>query len=75
MSRVHDALRRAELGGLLPQEEPPPIPADLAPPAAPPEPHAAADGVNGVNGMNGLNGVATSTAPLRLNIQRPTLNA
>src|SRR6516162_3024707 len=59
MSRVHDALRRAELGGMMPPEEPPSVPAEVEPVAAELRPP---DG--------GLNGAATAAtmAPLRLNI-------
>src|ERR1039457_6953457 len=59
MSRVHDALRRAEMGGMMPPEEPPvvadevgPLSPDLRPPEGP---------VNGVM-------AAASGGPLRLNI-------
>ena len=31
MSRVHDALRRAELGGMMPPDEPPVVAADVMP--------------------------------------------
>ena len=30
MSRVHDALRRAEMGGMMPPEEPPEVPDEVA---------------------------------------------
>lgn len=57
MSRVHDALRRAEMAGMMPPEEPPVMPAeavpvspDLRPPDVP------------------VNGAAAAVAPLRLNI-------
>jgi protein-tyrosine kinase len=57
MSRVHDALRRAEMTGMMPPEEPPMVPAeavpvspDLRPPDVP------------------VNGAAAAVAPLRLNI-------
>jgi len=59
MSRVHDALRRAELGGLLPADEPPPLEVPL-PPAAEPYPSEVIDGLNGA--------AAVPSAPLRLNI-------
>jgi len=52
------------MGGLLPPDEPPVIPAEVAPATAAPEPHAAMDGVNGTNG----NGALAPAAPLRLNI-------
>jgi protein-tyrosine kinase len=58
MSRVHDALRRAEMGGMMPPEEPPEVQADAAPvnpDLRPPE------------GLNGT-GAAAATAPLRLSI-------
>jgi protein-tyrosine kinase len=56
MSRVHDALRRAEMGGLMPPEEPPVVHDGAeAPPELPP-----------VNGAR--DGVAAATAPMRLNI-------
>jgi protein-tyrosine kinase len=57
MSRVHDALRRAEMTGMMPPEEPPMVPTeavpvspDLRPPDVP------------------VNGAAAAVAPLRLNI-------
>ncbi len=59
MSRVHDALRRAEMGGMIPPEEPPAVPAEVAqvnPDLRPPE--------GPVNGAGG----ATPAGPLRLNI-------
>ncbi len=64
MSRVHDALRRAELGGMMPPEEPPVVPAEVMPvnpDLRPPE--------TGLNGA-ALNGgaAAAAMAPLRLNI-------
>jgi protein-tyrosine kinase len=64
MSRVHDALRRAELGGMMPPEEPPVVPAEVMPvnpDLRPPE--------TGLNGA-ALNGgaAAAAVAPLRLNI-------
>ena len=60
MSRVHDALRRAEMGGMMPPEEPSVIPADVAPVS--PDLHAPEPQVNGT-------ATATApTAPLRLNI-------
>ncbi len=64
MSRVHDALRRAELGGMMPPDEPPVVAADVMPvnpDLRPPE--------TGLNGA-ALNGSATAAAmaPLRLNI-------
>ena len=65
MSRVHDALRRAELGGLMPPEQPPVRPADDAPPPVS-DLHPPSEG----NGTHGLLGAATAPAgPLRLNIQ------
>ena len=64
MSRVHDALRRAEMGGMMPPDEPPVVAADVMPvnpDLRPPE--------TGLNGA-ALNGSATAAAmaPLRLNI-------
>ena len=35
MSRVHDALRRAEMGGMMPPEEPPVVASDMATPVTP----------------------------------------
>lgn len=71
MSRVHDALRRAEMGGLPPRDEPPVISPEAAPPVEEaPELYAAADGVNG----HGTNGSVMSGAPLRLNIHPSMLN-
>jgi protein-tyrosine kinase len=57
MSRVHDALRRAEMGGMMPPEEPPVLPADVipvSPDLRPPD--------------SPVNGAAAATAPLRLNL-------
>jgi receptor protein-tyrosine kinase len=67
MSRVHDALRRAELGGLMPAEETPvPPPADAVAPA---ELYPAEAGA-----VHGANGTAAAPAPpLRLNIQPKVL--
>src|ERR1039457_589278 len=59
MSRVHDALRRAEMGGMMPPEEPPAAPAEVAqvnPDLRPPE--------GPVNGA----AAAAPAGPLRLNI-------
>src|ERR1039457_3197431 len=59
MSRVHDALRRAEMGGMMPPEEPvvpseaAPVSPDLRPPEGP---------------GNGVAAAAPAMAPLRLNI-------
>jgi protein-tyrosine kinase len=66
MSRVHDALRRAEMGGLLPADEPPVLPADTVTPAGAELPPPA----DGLNGLHGAVGTAPApAAPLRLNIQ------
>jgi protein-tyrosine kinase len=57
MSRVHDALRRAEMAGMMPPEEPPVMPAEavpVSPDLRPPDVPA--------------NGAAAAVAPLRLNI-------
>ena len=51
MSRVHDALRRAEMGGMMPPEEPPAVAAEVVPVSPdlrPPD--------------SGLNGTATAPA-------------
>src|ERR1022692_5155224 len=61
MSRVHDALRRAEMGGMMPPEEPSVDPAEsvpVNPDLRPPD--------------GGVNGAATAApaGPLRLNIDR-----
>src|SRR5450759_899502 len=59
MSRVHDALRRAEMGRMMPPEEPPELPDEvvpLSPDLRPPD--------GGVNGAAS----AASVGPLRLNI-------
>jgi len=70
MSRVHDALRRAEMGGLLPSAAEAPVepPGATIPP--PPEFHYAPS--------DGLNGAASSpsmaSAPTRLNLQTTLLN-
>jgi receptor protein-tyrosine kinase len=61
MSRVHDALRRAELGGLMPAEEPP---APIENLAANPDFHPAENGHDAAAGP----GTGTATAPMRLNI-------
>src|SRR6516165_144959 len=68
MSRVHDALRRAEMGGMMPPDEPPvvaevvtPGNPDLRPPDVP------------VNGAAAAAAAAPS-APLRLNIHPGMLN-
>ncbi|HXK01407.1 MAG TPA: CpsD/CapB family tyrosine-protein kinase [Verrucomicrobiae bacterium] len=55
MSRVHDALRRAEMGGLLPSDEVPVTPDGTANPE-----FSAADGAH--------NGQSAQSAPMRLNI-------
>ena len=61
MSRVHDALRRAEMGGMMPPEEPlvPPVEAivPVSPSLRPPEIQ-----------VNGSAATSATTAPLRLNI-------
>ena len=72
MSRVHDALRRAELGGLLQPEEPPVMPAMPEAPVTPAEPpqstvpppefHVTEDGVNGAAASMMAN------SPTRLNL-------
>lgn len=72
MSRVHDALRRAELGGLLQPEEPPVMPAMPAAPVTPADPppstvpppefRVAEDGVNGAAASMMAN------SPTRLNL-------
>jgi receptor protein-tyrosine kinase len=63
------------MGGLLPQDEPPVIPAEVEPVAAAPEPPAfSADGGYSTNGMNGANGVSVTSAPLRLNIHPSMLS-
>src|SRR5215471_2174389 len=63
MSRVHDALRRAEMAGMMPPEESPTVPSealpvspDLRPPDVP------------------VNGAAAIVAPLRLNIHANMLS-
>jgi receptor protein-tyrosine kinase len=61
MSRVHDALRRAELGGLMPAEEPPAPVENLT---ANPDFHPAENGHDAPAGP----GAGTATAPMRLNI-------
>jgi protein-tyrosine kinase len=61
MSRVHDALRRAEMGGMMPPDEPPVVPADvitpMSPDLRPPEAQ-----------VNGAAAMTAPSAPLRLNI-------
>ena len=72
MSRVHDALRRAEMGGMMPQDEPPVVPSgeeaapvnpDLRPPEAPLSGGAAGPAAT----------MAPAGAPLRLNIHQAML--
>src|SRR4051794_14581973 len=60
MSRVHDALRRAELGGMMPAEEPAYMPVEVAPPSPDLRPPDAQ--------VNGGFAAAATTAPLRLNL-------
>ena len=76
MSRVHDALRRAEMGGVVPHEEPPVMPAEVV--TNEPEIHQPDVPLNG-GGINGAaNGssytAAASNAPLRLNISPSMLS-
>jgi protein-tyrosine kinase len=68
MSRVHDALRRAEMGGLLPPEESPVLPADPPLPGVAPEIH--------VDGLNGTATAATMAASpaTRLNLHPAMLS-
>jgi protein-tyrosine kinase len=72
MSRVHDALRRAEMGGLLPQDEPPVMQTEVEPSADAPENYEAAEAAYAGNGGIGTGSVPT--APLRLNIHPSMLN-
>src|SRR4051794_13041615 len=84
MSRVHDALRRAEMGGLLPPEEPPVFQPEAAePPVQFAEPLTVEEPVHGLHGLNGVNGVnghsspiapAVASGPMRLNIHPSMLN-
>src|SRR5882724_11968486 len=79
MSRVHDALRRAEMGGLLPSDEPPvlsaELPAEAPPPEAAPEVHVTTDGTGySTYAPNAMNGTSMATAPLRLNIHPSMLS-
>src|SRR5437763_6360212 len=62
MSRVHDALRRAEMGGMLPPDEPPATLPEVEAVPAGPETKA----VNGSYGAAAAH--AASIAPTRLNI-------
>jgi protein-tyrosine kinase len=73
MSRVHDALRRAEMGGLLPPEESPVLPAE-PPPGLAPEIHVAMDG--GLNGSAAAAAAATMMAnsATRLNLHPSMLS-
>ena len=64
MSRVHDALRRAELGGMLPPDEPPVVPAEVMPVNADLRPPETASNGAVLNGA----AAAAAMAPLRLNI-------
>ena len=66
MSRVHDALRRAELGGMMPADEPPVIPVEGVP--VNPDLRLPEGLVNGSNPVNGGGGAPSSSAPLRLNL-------
>src|SRR4051794_37131519 len=70
MSRVHDALRRAELGGLLPPEEPPVLPAEPSLAMPHPEIHTIPEGLNG----NSVSPNLSATAPTRLNIHPAMLS-
>jgi protein-tyrosine kinase len=74
MSRVHDALRRAEMGGLLPPEESPVLPADPPLPGVAPEIHVAMDG--GLNGSSAAAAAATMMAnsATRLNLHPSMLS-
>src|ERR1044071_10438800 len=61
MSRVHDALRRAEMGGFLSPDETPAPDAAVTADQRPPEgPHDIP--------VNGVNGSAAAATPMRLNI-------
>src|SRR5512133_1643258 len=71
MSRVHDALRRAELGGFMPAEEPPVLPQDPPPPLSHPEIHVHSDVLH-ANGNSVSPNLAT--APTRLNIHPAMLS-
>jgi protein-tyrosine kinase len=73
MSRVHDALRRAEMGGMMPPDEPPVVSADVsadvaadvaADVIAPASPDLRAPDTH----VNGTAAASAPTAPLRLNI-------
>ncbi len=67
MSRVHDALKRAEMGGVLPPEQPV-LPAD-------PPPIMAAAGIHlDSDGPNGLAGPTLSSTPTRLNLSPAMLS-
>lgn len=71
MSRVHDALKRAEMGGVLPPEEQPVLPADPPPIMAAAGIHLDSDGVNGM----GLSHVSASTSTAtRLNLSPAMLS-
>ncbi|HXA49325.1 MAG TPA: CpsD/CapB family tyrosine-protein kinase, partial [Candidatus Acidoferrum sp.] len=69
MSRVHDALRRAEMGGLLPPEESPVLPAEPPPPGVAPEIHVARDG-----GLNGSAAAATAATMMANSATRLNLH-
>jgi protein-tyrosine kinase len=69
MSRVHDALRRAELGSPLPPE-PPALPPDADP--APPERYVAAAPADAVNGAAAA--AVPAAPPLRLNLHPSMLS-
>jgi protein-tyrosine kinase len=71
MSRVHDALRRAEMGGLLPNEATV-LPAD-EPPLAPPDFHPASVPLDG-DGINGAAASMMANAATRLNLHPAMLN-
>ena len=74
MSRVHDALRRAEMGGLLPPEESPVLPAEPPLHGVAPEIHVAMDG--GLNGSSAAAAAATMMAnsATRLNLHPSMLS-
>src|ERR1035438_3084939 len=78
MSRVHDALRRAEMGGMMPPDQPPVLTSgdeteainpDLRPPEVPLGGPAFGSGNSAAgNSAAGSSAAVAATSPLRLNI-------
>src|SRR4051812_32672656 len=73
MSRVHDALRRAEMGGMFPPEEPP-VFAGEAPPTPPPDVRPPDHPVNGSAAAPPVAAPSIPSGPMRLNIHPSMLS-